>query len=52
MPRQPPLLEDLVERGVDPKRRYLFVIDGYKALQATTKSETFATSCRMTWQIR
>ena len=28
------LLEDLVERGVDPKRRYLFVIDGSKALRA------------------
>jgi putative transposase len=27
------LLEDLVERGVDPKRRYLFVIDGSKALR-------------------
>src|SRR5438094_346788 len=28
------LLEDLVERGLDPKRRYLFVIDGAKALRA------------------
>jgi transposase-like protein len=28
------LLEDLVERGVDPKRRYLFVVDGSKALRA------------------
>lgn len=28
------LLEDLVERGVDPRRRYLFVIDGSKALRA------------------
>jgi putative transposase len=28
------LLEDLVERGVDPKHRYLFVIDGSKALRA------------------
>jgi len=28
------LLEDLVERGVDPQRRYLFVIDGSKALRA------------------
>jgi len=28
------LLEDLVEQGVDPKRRYLFVIDGSKALRA------------------
>jgi len=27
------LLEDLVERGLDPKRRYLFVIDGSKALK-------------------
>jgi putative transposase len=27
-------LEDLVERGVDPKRRYLFVIDGSKALRS------------------
>ena len=28
------LLEDLVERGVKPDRRYLFVIDGSKALRA------------------
>jgi transposase-like protein len=28
------LLENLVARGVDPKRRYLFVIDGSKALRA------------------
>ncbi|MBM4448415.1 MAG: IS256 family transposase [Chloroflexi bacterium] len=28
------LLEDLVERGVDPSRRYLFVIDGSKALRS------------------
>lgn len=28
------LLEDLVERGLDPERRYLFVIDGSKALRA------------------
>jgi putative transposase len=28
------LLEDLVARGVDPGRRYLFVIDGSKALRA------------------
>ena len=27
------LLEDFVARGVDPKRRYLFVIDGSKALR-------------------
>jgi transposase-like protein len=27
------LLEDLVERGLDPRRRYLFVIDGSKALR-------------------
>ena len=26
------LLEHLVERGVDPQRRYLFMIDGSKAL--------------------
>lgn len=25
------LLEDLVERGVDPKKRYLFILDGSKA---------------------
>jgi len=31
------LLEDLVERGVDPKRRYLFVIDGSKALRAAIR---------------
>jgi transposase-like protein len=28
------LLEDLVERGLDPERRYLFVIDGSKALRS------------------
>jgi putative transposase len=28
------LLEDLVTRGLNPKRRYLFVIDGAKALRA------------------
>jgi putative transposase len=28
------LLEDLVTRGLDPQRRYLFVIDGAKALRA------------------
>ena len=28
------LLEDLVERGIDPGRRYLFVIDGSKALRS------------------
>ena len=28
------LLERLVQQGVDPKRRYLFVIDGSKALRA------------------
>src|SRR5487761_695840 len=28
------LLEDLVARGLDPERRYLFVIDGAKALRA------------------
>ena len=28
------LLESLVERGVDPARRYLFVIDGSKALRS------------------
>jgi transposase-like protein len=28
------LLEDLVGRGLDPKRRYLFVIDGAKALRS------------------
>lgn len=27
------LLEDLVQRGLDPKRRYLFVVDGAKALR-------------------
>jgi putative transposase len=31
------LLEDLVERGVDPKRRHLFVIDGSKALRAAIR---------------
>ena len=28
------LLEDLVARGLDPERRYLFVINGAKALRA------------------
>ena len=28
------LLEELVERGIDPQRRYLFVIDGSKALRS------------------
>ena len=28
------LLEDMVSRGVDPSRRYLFVIDGSKALRS------------------
>jgi len=28
------LLEDLVERGLDPERRYLFVVDGSKALRS------------------
>ncbi len=28
------LLESLVERGIDPNRRYLFVIDGSKALRS------------------
>ncbi len=28
------LLESLVERGIDPSRRYLFVIDGSKALRS------------------
>lgn len=28
------LLEDLIDRGIDPNRRYLFVIDGSKALRS------------------
>jgi transposase-like protein len=28
------MLEDIVVRGVDPKRKMLFVIDGFKALRA------------------
>lgn len=31
------LLEDLVERGLDPERRYLFVLDGSKALRAAAE---------------
>ena len=31
------LLEALIERGLDPKGRYLFVIDGSKALRAAIK---------------
>lgn len=32
-PFRPPLLEDLIARGLDPMRRRLFVIDGSKALR-------------------
>ena len=32
------LLEDLVERGVDPSRKYLFVIDGSKSLRKAIDS--------------
>jgi transposase-like protein len=31
------LLEDLMERGLDSKRRYLFVLDGSKALRAAVE---------------
>ncbi len=31
------LLEDLVERGLNPQRRYLFVLDGSKALRAAVE---------------
>lgn len=31
------LLESLVERGVDPKKRYLFVMDGAKALRSAVR---------------
>jgi putative transposase len=31
------LLEDVVERGLDPQRRYLFVLDGSKALRAAVE---------------
>jgi transposase-like protein len=31
------LLEDLVARGLDPQRRYLFVLDGSKALRAAVE---------------
>lgn len=31
------LLEDLVERGLDPQRRYLVVLDGSKALRAAVQ---------------
>ena len=30
------LLEEFVERGIDPGQRYLFVIDGAKALRSTS----------------
>lgn len=44
------LLEDLVERGGDPSRRYLFVIDGSKALRAAIRrvfgSENPVQRCR------
>ena len=32
------LLEDLVERGLDPKQRRLFILDGAKALRAGVKA--------------
>jgi transposase-like protein len=44
------LLEDLVERGLDPKRRRLFVIDGSKALRvaidAVFGSDNLVQRCR------
>jgi len=36
------LLDDLVRRGLDPKRQYLFVIDGSKAVRAAIR-DTFGT---------
>jgi len=45
------LLESLVERGVDPKRRYLFVMDGAKALRSAVKQvfgkRQFVQRCRL-----
>lgn len=60
------LLVDLGERGVDPNRHYLFVIDGFKALRAAVNRVFGAgssvqrcrhhkiknVSCRVTWQSR
>jgi len=44
------LLEDLMERGVDPSRKYLFVIDGSKALRSAIRkvfgSESPVQRCR------
>lgn len=44
------LLEDLMERGVDPSRNYLFVIDGSKALRSAIRkvfgSESPVQRCR------
>jgi transposase-like protein len=45
------LLENLVERGVDPKKRYLFVMDGAKALRAAVRqvfgSKQLVQRCRL-----
>jgi len=54
------LLEDIVSRGVDPKRKMLFVIDGSKALRAAINAvfgsdqpvqRRRATSCATCWTI-
>jgi transposase-like protein len=37
------LLQDLVARGVDPKQRRLFIIDGSKALRAAINAVFSAT---------
>jgi transposase-like protein len=45
-----PLLEDLVERGLDPKQKRLFVLDGAKALRSAVRTvfgdETKVQRCR------
>lgn len=39
------LLEDLVARGLDPGRRYLFVLDGSKALRAAVEKVFGTRTC-------
>lgn len=49
------LLQNLVERGLDPERERLFVIDGSKALRSAIQepkcrcSDAVNTSCKMWW---
>ncbi len=40
------LLDNLIERGLDPRRRYLFVIDGSKAIRKAIR-RTFGDRCKV-----